>query len=190
LPVRRSVLRRIRPLRVFYRREAESGEENKRGPDTGKSIAVPDRNILGGLIMTEIEPEEKKKDIDHGTFTIEKMRKLIMQTNMCRKDKNCGACRRVNFCAIWNNRWPDIFTIRHNGLDIKAYADYRLKDIPVTAMWRLGDAVSKTFDALMTYMEVNHLYFAENYDGFVKRDDLLKEEEIKEDNGQKEAGKI
>jgi hypothetical protein len=99
-------------------------------------------------------------------LTIEKMRNLIMQTDMCRKDKNCGACRRVNFCSIWNNRWPDIAIARHNGMSLEAYSEKPVKDLPVLVFMRLDDAISKTFNALITYMQAKNLLFNEDYTGF------------------------
>jgi hypothetical protein len=102
-------------------------------------------------------------------LTVEKMRNLIMQTDMCRKDKNCGACRRVNFCAIWNNRWPDIASARTNGMDLEAYSEHRVKDLPVLVFMRLDDAILKTFDALITYMQVKGLYFNQDDTGFQER---------------------
>jgi hypothetical protein len=102
-------------------------------------------------------------------LTIEKMRNLIMQTEMCRKDKNCGACRRVNFCAIWNNRWPDIAIERINGNNLEAYSEYKVKDIPALVSDRILDAVSKTCYALMLYMHEKDLFFNADYTGFVSR---------------------
>jgi hypothetical protein len=102
-------------------------------------------------------------------LTIEKMRNLIMRTGMCRKDKNCGACRRVNFCAIWNNRWPDIAVSRSNGINLEAYSEHPVKDIPFLALGRIEDAVSKTFYALINYMDANDLFFNNDYTGFISK---------------------
>jgi hypothetical protein len=102
-------------------------------------------------------------------FTIEKMRNVIMQTGMCRKDKHCAECRRVNFCAIWNNRWPDLMGQRLIGKDLESYADYRVKDLPVTVLGRIEMAVSKTFNALMVYMQSNDSFFDEGYTGIHTR---------------------
>jgi hypothetical protein len=105
-------------------------------------------------------------------LTLEKMRNLIMETAMCRKDKNCGSCKRVNFCAIWNNRWPDHNVTKINGISLEAYSDYKVKDLPILVVNRIADSVDKTFHALITYMSVNNLLFdtEQGYTNLIKRD--------------------
>jgi hypothetical protein len=113
--------------------------------------------------------EAKQEDEFSNTLTIGKMRDLIMQTEMCRKDKNCGACRRVNFCAIWNNRWNDMAIKRINGTKLEAYSEKPVKDLNFLVLYKIEDAVSKTFDALITYMQAKNLLFNDEYSGFVKK---------------------
>jgi hypothetical protein len=111
-------------------------------------------------------------EFSQNKFTIEKMRNLVMQTDMCRKDKNCGACDMVNFCAIWNNRWPDIAVERINGMNLEAYSETPIKDLPALVTDRIADAVSKTFNALINYMHVKKLVFKSDYTGFIKQEEI------------------
>jgi hypothetical protein len=93
-------------------------------------------------------------------FTLEKMRNLIMESAMCRKDRNCGGCKRVNFCAIWNKHWP---TLDYDGTPLEAYSDYKVKDLPVLSIGRIANAVDKTFNVFITYMDNNELLFDDDY---------------------------
>jgi hypothetical protein len=109
------------------------------------------------------------KEYKANEFTLDKMRNLILQTKLCREDKNCGGCTMVNFCAIWNNRWPDINAQRDNGLNLEIYAEWYVKDVPVLALDRIANAVDKAFDKLLGYMDSNDLYFNDDYTAFKQR---------------------
>jgi hypothetical protein len=89
---------------------------------------------------------------------------------MCRKDKNCGGCKRVNFCSIWNNNWP---TPNPSGTALlQAYSDYKVKDLPALIVDRIANSVDKTFYSLITYMKEENLVFDDKrgYTRLIKKD--------------------
>jgi hypothetical protein len=56
-----------------------------------------------------------------------------------------------------------------DGINLEAYSEYKVKDVPVLVLNRILNAVLKTFDALMVYVRENDLFFNEDYTSFASR---------------------
>lgn len=101
---------------------------------------------------------------DTDEFTLEKMRNLIMESPMCREDKNCGGCKLVNFCALWTGRWP---TSDFDGKPLETYSEEKVKDLPVTIVWRIAKATDTSLSHLVSYLKENKL-FLDNEHGYTR----------------------
>jgi hypothetical protein len=98
---------------------------------------------------------------DTKKFTLEKMRNLILKSEMCRKDKNCGGCENVNFCAIWTGHWP---AACYDGSFLEAYSECKVKDLPVSIVSHISKFTDKTLYKLVSYMNENDLLFDNEQD--------------------------